>query len=822
MYPPSSQHAQHSPTIYTGHPVVIPPSTHYTHHSPSPPTIETSHPATEKIREIENVDKSVSLHRRVLLEQLLNKWAWLDDSDSSSSSDDEDSDGGDGGHPVLVVLACGGKHGRNDCDSQDKHSSKDNSRNEEGVLPNFADGEPGPSKRPRMDEEECCDCNLGPSGDQESYTLSQLEDEHDSYRMKVAPFPDWLDSDGGATEKIREIENVDKSVSLHRRVLLEQLLNKWAWLDDSDSSSSSDDEDSDGGDGGPPVLVVLACGGKRGRDDCDSQDKNSSKENSRDEEGVLRNFGDEDPGPSKHPRVDEEECCDCSPGPSGDQENYTSPQLEDEHDSYRMKVAPFPDWLDSDGGATEKIREIENGEKSVNLHRRVLLEQLLNKWAWLDDSDSSSSSDDGDSDDGDGGPPVPVVPGSGVKRGRDDCDGEDKDSSKQNSGDQEGVLANFDDGEPGPCKRRRVDEEECWDCRPGPSGDQENYTSPQLEDENDSYRMKVAPFPDWLDSDGGATEKIREIENGEKSVSLHRRVLLEQLLNKWAWLDDSDSSSSSDDEDSDDGDGGPPVPVVPGSGVKRGRDDCDGEDKDSSKQNSGYQEGVLANFDDGEPGPSKRRRVDEEECWDCRPGPSGYQENYTSPQLEDENDSYRMKVAPFPDWLDSEGGATEKIREIEKSVSLHRRVLLEQLLNKWAWLDDSDSSSSSDDEDSDDGVGGPPVPVVPASGVKHGRDDCDGEDKDSSKQNSGYQEGVLANFDDGEPGPSKRRRVDEQECWDCRPGPSGYQENYTSPQLEGENDSYRMKVAPFPDWLDSDGGVCEEPVQEPDLSFLDI
>lgn len=163
--------------------------------------------------------------------------------------------------------------------------------------------------------------------------------------------------------------------------------------------------------------------------------------------------------------------------------------------------------------------------------------------------------------------------------------------------------------------------------------------------------------------------------------------------------------------------------------------------------------------------------------------------------------------------------AIEKIQEIEdgdKAVSLHRRVLLEQLLKKWAWLDDSESSSSSSDDDD----GGPPAPAI--AGVKRDRDVGDNEVKQSSNENAADQAGASPTFADAEPGPSKRPRVDEEQCLDCRPGPSGLQSSHIPAEVDDEDDPYPVKVAPFPDWLDFAGTVADEPVQDPDLSFLDL
>ncbi|KAH7979894.1 hypothetical protein HPB49_011835 [Dermacentor silvarum] len=163
--------------------------------------------------------------------------------------------------------------------------------------------------------------------------------------------------------------------------------------------------------------------------------------------------------------------------------------------------------------------------------------------------------------------------------------------------------------------------------------------------------------------------------------------------------------------------------------------------------------------------------------------------------------------------------AIEKIQEIEdgdKAVSLHRRVLLEQLLKKWAWLDDSESSSSSSDDDD----GGPPAPAI--AGVKRDRDVGDNEVKQSSNENAADQGGASPAFGDAEPGPSKCPRVDEEQCLDCRPGPSGLQSSHIPAEVEDQDDPYPVKVAPFLDWLDFAGTVADEPVQDPDLSFLDL
>lgn len=145
-------------------------------------------------------------------------------------------------------------------------------------------------------------------------------------------------------------------------------------------------------------------------------------------------------------------------------------------------------------------------------------------------------------------------------------------------------------------------------------------------------------------------------------------------------------------------------------------------------------------------------------------------------------------------------------RKLRNTTSLHRQVLLEQLLDKWAWLDDT----SSDEEDD-----APPVAAVSgsASNTAHGE----------ALPNQAGSQSALPYVAGDEPGPSKRARLDatsdrtedSSAGLEPRPGCSGLQGSGT---LAEDDDPYPVRAAPFPDWEE----LSDEPVQDPDLSFLDL
>ncbi|KAH7974158.1 hypothetical protein HPB49_010593 [Dermacentor silvarum] len=100
--------------------------------------------------------------------------------------------------------------------------------------------------------------------------------------------------------------------------------------------------------------------------------------------------------------------------------------------------------------------------------------------------------------------------------------------------------------------------------------------------------------------------------------------------------------------------------------------------------------------------------------------------------------------------------------------------------------------------------------------------DVSGAGTPQSDQTLRNQTSRIQASNNAEPGPSKRPRVDEEQCLDCRPGPSGLQSSHIPAEVDDEDHPYPVKVAPFPDWLDFAGTVADEPVQDPDLSFLDL
>ncbi|KAL1463871.1 hypothetical protein MTO96_043173 [Rhipicephalus appendiculatus] len=136
-----------------------------------------------------------------------------------------------------------------------------------------------------------------------------------------------------------------------------------------------------------------------------------------------------------------------------------------------------------------------------------------------------------------------------------------------------------------------------------------------------------------------------------------------------------------------------------------------------------------------------------------------------------------MSVNDSPNVNDAISQAQEKIRN---SLSVHRRVLLQECLKKWTRRDDSSSDDDEDDES------GPPR--------KRRRED----------EFPGERQGDTENSETLEPSP----------------GPSGFSGNHSSDE-DDVDDTYPVRGAPLPDWLDVDGEVFVEPLQDPDLSFLD-
>lgn len=144
--------------------------------------------------------------------------------------------------------------------------------------------------------------------------------------------------------------------------------------------------------------------------------------------------------------------------------------------------------------------------------------------------------------------------------------------------------------------------------------------------------------------------------------------------------------------------------------------------------------------------------------------------------------------------------------KLRSTTSLHRQVLLEQLLDKWAWLDDT----SSDEEDDET-----PAAAVCGSTSHTGHGEA--------LPNQAGSQRALTSVSGDEPGPSKRARLDgtsdrtegSSAGFELPPGSSGLLGSGT---LAEDDDPYPVRAAPFPDWED----LSDEPVQDPDLSFLDL
>ncbi|KAL1463868.1 hypothetical protein MTO96_043170 [Rhipicephalus appendiculatus] len=175
-----------------------------------------------------------------------------------------------------------------------------------------------------------------------------------------------------------------------------------------------------------------------------------------------------------------------------------------------------------------------------------------------------------------------------------------------------------------------------------------------------------------------------------------------------------------------------------------------------------------------------------------------------------------MSANNSPNVNDAISQAREKFRE---SLSLHRRVLLGECLKKWTRRD----ASSTDDSSGDDGAG--PSPALPDVDVEVG----DGDAETSPRYDA---ESVLPSVSDDQAGPPRKRRrqddfpgepqgdADNPDTLEPSPGPSGFPGNNSSDE-DDVDDTYPVRGAPLPDWLDVDGEVFEEPLQDPDLSFLD-
>lgn len=186
-------------------------------------------------------------------------------------------------------------------------------------------------------------------------------------------------------------------------------------------------------------------------------------------------------------------------------------------------------------------------------------------------------------------------------------------------------------------------------------------------------------------------------------------------------------------------------------------------------------------------------------------GPSRTQAS--SPSTEREHRDHRCSVMSADEAFNVLSVLSQARRKLRNTTSLHRQVLLEQLLDKWAWLDDT----SSDEEDD-----APPVAAVCGSA-------SDTANGDALPNQAGSQS-ALSYVAGDEPGPSKRARLDGttdgpddgSAGLESRPGSSGLQGSGTL--AAEDDDAYPVRAAPFPDWED----LSDEPVQDPDLSFLDL
>ncbi|KAL1479301.1 hypothetical protein MTO96_051965 [Rhipicephalus appendiculatus] len=62
--------------------------------------------------------------------------------------------------------------------------------------------------------------------------------------------------------------------------------------------------------------------------------------------------------------------------------------------------------------------------------------------------------------------------------------------------------------------------------------------------------------------------------------------------------------------------------------------------------------------------------------------------------------------------------------------------------------------------------------------------------------------------------------ADNSETLEPSPGPSSFPGNKSSDEDDVDG-TYAVRGAPLPDWLNVDGEVLEEPLHDPDLSFLE-
>ncbi|KAH8032135.1 hypothetical protein HPB51_023245 [Rhipicephalus microplus] len=165
---------------------------------------------------------------------------------------------------------------------------------------------------------------------------------------------------------------------------------------------------------------------------------------------------------------------------------------------------------------------------------------------------------------------------------------------------------------------------------------------------------------------------------------------------------------------------------------------------------------------------------------------------------------------------------SQALKKIQSTSSLHHRVLLVECLKKWSRCDDSSINDSSSNDSSTDHDTNP----APAPGVDLGVGDGDAETSQRPDTES-----VLPSASEDEAGPPRRRRRLDDFYGQCQgqasnsgtlepfPGSSGFTDNNSLG--EDDDDTYPVRGAPLPGWLDVDGEVFEEPLQDPDLTFLD-
>ncbi|KAL3260564.1 hypothetical protein MRX96_046283 [Rhipicephalus microplus] len=172
-----------------------------------------------------------------------------------------------------------------------------------------------------------------------------------------------------------------------------------------------------------------------------------------------------------------------------------------------------------------------------------------------------------------------------------------------------------------------------------------------------------------------------------------------------------------------------------------------------------------------------------------------------------------MPVNRAPNVNDAISQAHEKI---QRSSTLHRRVLLVECLKKWSKCDDSSTDHSSSDEWST--ADGANPALAPGVGL---------EVSDAETSERPDTASALPSVSDEVEPPCKRPRLDDfpgewqsvahnSGTLEPIPGTRGFADDFSD---EDNGNAHALRAAPSPDWLDIFREVLEDPLLDTDLSF---